>query len=66
MKAPPIPIPTNLPAPVAMALLNLLNDLHDAIWLHYESALVPIIIAEYNQDPASQSELSDFDDGISF
>ena len=66
MRIPPIPIPTDLPAPVALALIDLLEALRQSLWEHYESELIPIVMAEINQDSTSQSEGSDLDDILRF
>jgi hypothetical protein len=61
----PFPLPNHLSPPVALALLELLQELADALWQQYETELVEIIMAERNPVPASQQSF-DLDDEIPF
>ena len=65
MPSPVVHLPDDLPPKTAMALFELLNDLADALWQHYETELVELIMDELNADSASQQTF-DFDDDLSF
>ena len=58
-------LPQDLPPETAMALFDLLSELIDALWQHYEIELVELIMEDLNQYPASQQAF-DFDDDLSF
>ena len=61
----PFYFPENLPPKTAMALFDLLNELADALWQHYESELVDLILND--SDPYSDEQQSfDFDDELTF
>ena len=61
----PFYFPENLPPKTAMALFDLLNELADALWQHYESELVDLILND--SDPYSDQQQSfDFDDELTF
>ena len=49
----PFHLPEDLPPKTAMALFDLLNELTDALWQHYESELMDLIIN--NSDPYSDA-----------
>ena len=58
-------LPQDLPPETAMALFDLLSGLIDALWQHYETELVELIMDEHNAYPASQQTF-DFDDDLPF
>lgn len=60
-----VPLPENLPAHAAMALYEVLSHLSEALWRHYEPALLELIMRECNQSSHSQLAL-DFDDDPPF
>lgn len=41
-----IPVPADLPPTAALALWEWLADLEQAVWTHYESDLLPLLVAE--------------------
>ena len=66
MKSTPVfSFPPNMEPKTAMALYELLNEMSEAIWQHYESELVKIIICELYPPPTDQLSF-DFDDDIPF
>lgn len=65
MNPSPFSIPKHLSPPVALALFELLQELTDALWQHYEIDLVEQITNDRDPVPASQQQL-DFDDEIPF
>jgi hypothetical protein len=65
MKTSLVPIPDNLPPALALALLELLHHLSDALWDQYETDLIELITAERNQVPAAQQTF-DFNDDLPF
>ena len=65
MKTLPCSIPEDLSPPVALALVEVFQDLIDALWQQYETDLVELIMQERNQFPVSQQVL-DFDDDLPF
>ena len=61
----PFHLPEDLPPKTAMALFDLLNELTDALWQHYESELVDLIVND--SDPYSDvQQRFDFDDDLTF
>ena len=65
MPSPVFHLPDDLPPKTAMALFELFNDLADALWQHYETELVELIMDELNATPASQQTF-DFNDDLPF
>jgi len=66
MKPPPVfHLPEDLPPKTAMALLDLLNTLTDALWQQYETELVALITQQLDTCPDSQQAF-DFNDDIPF
>lgn len=61
----PFQVPLDLPPPTALALFELLNSLTDALWQHYQSDLVELIMDDLNVAPASQQRF-DFNDDLPF
>ncbi len=57
----PFQLPKDLSPKTALALFDLLNELTDALWQHYESELVDLIVN--NSDP---QQSFDFDDELPF
>ena len=62
---PSFQIPQDLSPHTAMALFELLSEFTDALWQHYETELVKLIIDELNHIPDSQQSF-DFNDEIPF
>jgi len=62
---PGITLPLDWSPATALALFDLLNDLTDALWQHYESEITELTMAQRNQYPANQQTL-DFDDDLPF
>ena len=62
---PMFPLPQDLPPRTALALFELLSGLTDALWQHYETELVELIMEDLNAHPASQQSF-DFNDDIAF
>ena len=62
---PPTTLPTDLSPETALALFDLLHDLADALWQHYELDLVELTMAQRNQCPANQQAF-DFDADLPF
>lgn len=62
---PTFPLPPDLPPRTALALFELLNGLADALWQHYETDLVALIMDDINAHPAAQQSL-DFNDDLPF
>ena len=58
-------LPDDLPPETALALFDLLRGLTDALWQHYETELVELIMDELNAYPASQQSF-DFNDDLPF
>ena len=50
----------------ALAVYELLSELAETIWNHYEIPLLELLAPELDQDDASQPDLLDFDDQIPF
>lgn len=46
----------------ALAVYELLNDLAESIWNHYEIDLLALIVPELDENNAAQSDLFDCDD----
>ncbi len=65
ISSPVFNLPEDLPPKTALALFDLLSGLTDALWQHYETELVELIMDELNADPASQQTF-DFDDDLPF
>jgi hypothetical protein len=65
MNPSPFSIPKQLSPPVALALYELLQELTDALWQHYEIDLIEQIRNDHEPVPASQQRF-DFDDEIPF
>ena len=65
MNPSPFAIPKHLSPQVALALFELLQELTDALWQHYEIDLVEQIRNDRDHVPASQQRF-DFDDEIPF
>jgi hypothetical protein len=57
-----ITIPDNLSPRAAMALHDLLVEMAETVWRHYEPVLVPLIISEFAPKPDDP----DFDGEIPF
>ena len=62
---PSITLPLDLSPDTALALYDLLKDLTDTLWQHYEIELRELTREERNQYPASQQAF-DFDDHLPF
>jgi hypothetical protein len=62
---PTFQLPPDLPPKTALALFELLSGLTDALWQHYETDLVELIMEDLNAYPASQQSF-DFNDDIPF
>ena len=62
---PSITLPLDLSPDTALALYDLLKDLADTLWQHYEIELRELTMEERNQYPASQQAF-DFDDHLPF
>ena len=61
----PFQLPKDLSPKTALALFDLLNELTDALWQHYESELVDLIVND--SEPYSNVQQSfDFDDDLPF
>ena len=58
-------VPQNLPPETALALFDLLSALTDALWQHYETELVELIMDDLNAYPAAQQSF-DFNDDLPF
>ena len=58
-------VPQNLPPETALALFDLLSGLTDALWQHYETELVELIMDDLNAYPAAQQSF-DFNDDLPF
>ncbi len=58
-------LPDDLPPETALALFDLLSELTDALWQHYETELVELIMDDLNAYPAAQQAL-DFNDDLPF
>jgi hypothetical protein len=58
-------VPLDLPPQTALALFELLNDLTDTLWQHYETDLVALIMEDLNAHPATQQTF-DFNDDLPF
>lgn len=50
----------------ALAVYELLTELAEIVWNHYEVPLIELLSPELNEDDASQPELFDFDDQLPF
>lgn len=50
----------------ALAVYELLTELAEIVWNHYEVPLIELLSPEINEDDASQPELFDFDDQLPF
>ena len=50
----------------ALAVYDLLNDLTEAIWNHYEIPLIELLSCELDQNNTSQHDQSNIDDPIPF
>jgi hypothetical protein len=50
----------------ALAVYELLTELAEIVWNHYEIPLIELLSPELNEDDASQPELFDFDDQLPF
>ncbi len=62
---PGFPIPQDLSPHTALALFELLSDFTDALWQHYETELVKLIIDELDHIPAARQPL-DYNDELPF
>ena len=62
---PSFQIPQDLSPHTAMALFELLSEFTDALWQHYETELVELIMDELNHVPAAQQAF-DFNDDLPF
>ena len=58
-------LPDDLPPETALALFDLLSALTDALWQHYETELVELIMDDLNAYPAAQQSF-DFNDDLPF
>ena len=50
----------------ALAVYELLTELAEIVWNHYEIPLIELLSPELNEDDPSQPELFDFDDQLPF
>jgi len=50
----------------ALAVYELLSELTETVWNHYEIPLIELLAPELDQDPASQPDLFDFNDQLPF
>jgi hypothetical protein len=50
----------------ALAVYELLNELTEAIWNHYQIPMIELLTAELDQHNTSQLDLFDFNDTIPF
>ncbi len=50
----------------ALAVYELLNELTEAIWNHYQIPMIELLTAELDLDNTSQLDLFDFNDSIPF
>ena len=57
---PGITLPLDLSPQTAKALFDLLNELADVLWQHYELEIAELTMEERNQYPANQ-QVFDFD-----
>ena len=50
----------------ALAVYELLNELTEAIWNHYQIPMIELLTADLDLDNTSQLDLFDFNDTIPF
>ena len=50
----------------ALAVYELLSELAETVWNHYEIPLIELLAPKLDQDQSSQPELFDFDDQLPF
>ncbi len=62
----PLLLPDHWTPEQALAAYEMLNELAASIWDSYQPQLLELIVAEIEQDEASQLDLFDFDDPIPF
>ena len=65
MKTLLVPFPDNLPPELALAFLDLLQDLSQALWDQYRTELTEHIMAESDPVPPPRQPC-DFDDDLQF
>ena len=61
-----LPLPDHWTPEQALVVYELLNDLAETIWNHYEIPLIELLAGELDQDNAAQTDLFDFDDTLPF
>jgi hypothetical protein len=61
-----LPLPDHWTPEQALAVYELLNELTESIWNHYEIALIELLATEIDQDDHSQPDLFDFNDQLPF
>ena len=61
-----LPLPDDRTPEQALAVVELLNNLADAVWTRYEIPLTELLAPNIDPDDGSQPDLFDFDDPLPF